>query len=93
MPLRGSPTKKLSGFMHAGKRKSSFNIREWYREHAPEYCAEFGEGDRCSQPKYNPIEIYSRAKMEEKLQYMHENPVRARLTERATDWRWSSDSG
>ena len=36
------------------------------------------------------FEIYERTKLEEKLQYMHENPVRARLVERPSDWRWSS---
>ncbi len=82
--------KKLSGFMQAWKRKTSFNIREWYRENAPGYSSEFGEGERFWQPKYYPFEIYSRAKMEEKLKYMHENPVRAGLVERATDCRWSS---
>ena len=36
------------------------------------------------------FEIYETAKLEEKLQYMHENPVRAGLVKRPTDWRWSS---
>jgi putative transposase len=34
--------------------------------------------------------VYSQRKVEEKLQYMHENPVRAGLVEHAIDWRWSS---
>ncbi len=85
--------KKLSGFMQAWKRQSSFNTREWYRENAPEYFAELGEGERFWQPKYDPFEIDSRAKMEEKLKSMHEKPVRAGLVERATDGRWSSARG
>ncbi len=83
-------TGQLSRFMHAWKRKSSFHIRNWQRTVAPNYFAGFGQGDRFWQPKYYPFEIYSRSKMEEKLHYMHENPVRAGLVARAVDWPWSS---
>ncbi len=81
---------QLSRFMHAWKRKSSFHIRNWQRAAAPNYFAGFDEGDRFWQPKYYPFEIYSRTKMEEKLHYMHENPVRAGLVDEAVDWPWSS---
>ncbi len=81
---------QLSELMHAWKRKSSFYIRDWYRENAEEYDEAHREGSRFWQPKYYAFQIYQRAKIEEKLQYMHENPVRAGLVERATDWRWSS---
>jgi putative transposase len=80
----------LSRFMHGWKRKSSFHIREWYRREAPNYFSEFGEGDRFWLPKYYSFEIYERSKLEEKLVYMHENPVRAGLETRAIDWKWSS---
>lgn len=83
-------TGNLSNFMHGWKRKSSFHIRNWYREHANRYVEGFGEGVRFWQPKYYPFEIYSRRKIEEKLRYMHENPVRAGLVKRAADWPWSS---
>jgi putative transposase len=83
-------TGMLSRFMHGWKRKSSFHIRNWYRRGAARYFEGFGEGDRFWQPKYHSFEIYNRPKMEEKLQYMHDNPVRAGLVEQATDWRWSS---
>jgi putative transposase len=81
---------RLSSFMHAWKRKSSFHIRNWYRSEAANYFKGFGEGDRFWQPKYFPFEIDARPKLEEKLDYMHLNPVRAGLVERAVDWRWSS---
>jgi putative transposase len=81
---------ELSRFMHAWKRKSSFHTRNWSREHAANYFAKFGEGIRFWQPKYYPFEIYSSTKLEEKLNYMHENPVRAGLVARAVDWPWSS---
>jgi putative transposase len=74
-------TGQLSAFMHEWK---------WYREDAPNYSAEFGEGDRFWQPKYYAFEIFSRQKLEEKLTYLHLNPVRAGFVDRAVAWRWSS---
>lgn len=81
---------QLSVFMHEWKRLSSLQLRKWYRQQAPQYANEFGEGDKFWQPKYYSFEIYDRAKVEEKLNYMHLNPVRAGLVEQATDWQWSS---
>lgn len=81
---------QLSRFLHEWKRRSSLNIRKWYRETAPEYFREIGEGNRFWQPKYYSFELYETAKIEEKLTYMHLNPVRRGLVERATDWKWSS---
>jgi hypothetical protein len=47
-------------------------------------------GDRFWQPGYYSFEIYETRKLEEKLTYMHLNPVRAGLVEKAVDWKWSS---
>jgi len=81
---------QLSRFVHGWKRMSSFYLRSWYRETAPEYTSEFGEGDPFWQPRYYSFEIFERRKLGEKLDYMHMNPVRAGLVERPIDWRWSS---
>ena len=49
------------------------------------------------QPRYYPLNLYSQKKATEKLDYMHLNPVRAGLIEKAVDRPWSSarhfDSG
>jgi putative transposase len=81
---------QLSAFRHSWKRRSSIGLRGWYRQIAPEYSKQFGEGDRFWQPKYYAFEIDEQRKLEEKLNYMHLNPVRAGLVEEATDWKWSS---
>jgi len=77
-------------FIHEWKRLSSYYIRAWYRNGAANYTSEFGEGDKFWQPKYYAFEIYEREKLAEKLNYMHQNPVRAGLVPRSVDWRWSS---
>ena len=81
---------QLSSFMHGLKRKSSFHIRNWYRAESPNYFSEFGEGEHFWQPKYYSFEIHEQPKLEEKLNYIHLNPVRAELVERAIDYKFSS---
>jgi REP-associated tyrosine transposase len=66
------------------------HIRDWCRQKASKYFEEIGEGDRFWQPKYHSFEIYGNAKLEEKIQCVHSNPVRAGLVKQATDWKWSS---
>ncbi|MEO6833386.1 MAG: hypothetical protein ABI169_14360 [Chitinophagaceae bacterium] len=38
----------------------------------------------------NPIELYSRDVILQKLDYLHQNPVRAGFVEKPEDWLWSS---
>ena len=82
--------KALTRFLHGWKRMSSFTIREWYKEHAPRYIADFGPGDRFWQSKSYTFHIYSERKLQEKLDYMHQNPVRAQPCRARADWKWSS---
>ena len=42
------------------------------------------------QARYYDFNVYSADKVTEKLDYMHRNPVRRGLVERAEDWLWSS---
>jgi putative transposase len=83
-------TGELSRFIQSLKRKSSYRIRNWFRKNSPGYHSEFGEGDHFWQPKYYSFEIHNHSKLEEKLDYIHLNPVRAGLVDKAIDWRWSS---
>ena len=82
--------KDLTRFLYGWKRMSSFRIRQWYAEHASNYFADFGPGERFWQPKSYIFHIYSDRKLREKLDYMHLNPVRAGLVRKAEEWRWSS---
>ena len=65
-------------------------IRGWYSRQKLRYFEDFEVGIRFWQPKYHAFEICEQAKIEEKLDYMHTNPVRAGLVARAVDWPWSS---
>lgn len=82
-------SKDLRRFVHGWKRMSRFEIRKWYSARAPNYFKKFGPGVRFWQPKSYCFHIRSRAKIQQKLDYMHLNPPRAGLVQRAIDWRWS----
>lgn len=45
---------------------------------------------RFWQRRYYDFNVYSRAKLLEKLNYMHSNPVRERLVQHPGGWPWSS---
>ncbi|MEW4564079.1 transposase [Bremerella sp. JC770] len=81
---------QLTRFLQSWKRLSSYHIRAWYRESNAQYFAELDMGTQFWTAKSFTFEIYSEAKLREKLDYMHMNPVRSGLVERTTDWKWSS---
>jgi putative transposase len=81
----------LRRFLHGWKRMSSYSIRRWYKsDHANRYFRSLDPGKRFWQPKSYCLNVYSQRKLEQKLDYMHHNPVTAGLAARATDWPWSS---
>jgi len=88
--LRFSEPGQLSLFMQQWKRLASHAIRNWYREEGRVYLQKVGSTERIWTPKYYSFEVDSEDKLEEKLTYMHLNPVRAGLVLKAVDWRWSS---
>lgn len=81
---------QLSGFMNKWKDQSSHEIKKLYRTRYSAYWNQLDDGDPIWQARYYGFNIWSRRKVEEKLDYMHLNPVRAGLVERAVDYRWSS---
>ena len=81
---------QLALFMKQWKQRSSYSAKKLLSEEFSSYAAHTSDKDPFWQRKYYAFEIYSRAKLEEKLTYMHLNPVRAGLVERTIDWPWSS---
>jgi len=83
-------TRQLSPFMNEWKGQSSHALKKLLRTDFPNYTSQFDESDPIWQARYYGFNIWSRKKVEEKLDYMHMNPVRAGLVELAVEWRWSS---
>jgi putative transposase len=51
-----------------------------------------GDADlpRFWQPRFHDFNVYSSYKLRQKLEYMHENPVKRGLVKNAANWMWSS---
>ncbi len=81
---------QLSKFMNKWKETTSKTLKKVLPERFPNYWSNFKEADSVWQPRYYGFNIWSRSKVEEKLEYMHMNPVKAGFVERVTDWQWSS---
>ena len=81
---------KVSKFMNRWKSGSSHHVKHWLQQHRPKYVDQTTPNDAVWQAGFYDFNLESQEKIEEKLDYMHLNPVRAKLVERAVDWPWSS---
>ncbi len=81
---------QLSLFMDEWKSQSSQTIKTLYRTRYLKYWQELDDTQPVWQARYYDFNIWSRRKVEEKLEYMHLNPVRAGFVKRAVDWKWGS---
>jgi putative transposase len=95
--LRPVSVGRLSAFMKHWKEKSSDQISGFLGLGTERDSTPFGKRCRDTngvlhvwQARYYGFNIYTLEKAIEKLQYMHNNPVRAGLVQDACDWKWST---
>jgi putative transposase len=81
---------ELSHFMKQWKQRSSVQIKRLLGSRLVAYSEAIDLADPIWQPRYYDFNLYSEKKIEEKLTYMHQNPVRAGLVQGPCDWPWSS---
>jgi putative transposase len=81
---------QLSHFLKQWKQRSSVVIKRLLRTRLTAYAATFSQADPVWQARFYDFNLYSERKIEEKLVYMHQNPVRAGLVRAPCDWPWSS---
>ena len=81
---------QLSSFMDVWKTQTSKSLKELFQTQFSAYWKQIPETDPIWQARYYGFNVWSCRKFEEKLVYMHQNPVRAGLVERPIDWAWSS---
>ena len=85
-----APAKIIQSF----KQRVSRTLRARKRQRPCQLTFHFpersGEYRRFWQRRYYDFNVHSRAKMAEKLHYMHGNPVQAKLVKHPGDWPWSS---
>ena len=76
--------------MKQWKQRSSVHIKRLFRGTLSSYAQSVGLSEPVWQARYYDFHLFSAKKVEEKLVYMHQNPVRAGLAAHACDWPWSS---
>lgn len=81
---------ELSEALKQWKRTSSFRIKQLYRDALKNYRPSMPDKDPVWQARFYDFNLKTQRKIEEKLTYMHQNPVRAGLVKRTCEWPWSS---
>ena len=77
-------------FIKQWKQRSSVQIKRLARSRWVRYAEAIDLTDPIWQAGYYDFNLFTERKVEEKLSYMHQNPVPAGLVARPEDWPWSS---
>jgi len=91
--LIGEPSRgTVSTVMQVLKQRVSRRIRSKRRRNNPNQQLLFKDDEPPSfwQPRSYDFNVYSRKKHIEKLNYMHNNPVKRGLVSEPGEWAWSS---
>jgi putative transposase len=92
--LRESGSVRPAKIIQSFKQRVSRALRARKRKRPGQLAFRFSDRNvefrRFWQRRYYDFNVYSRAKAKQKLHYMHENPVRAKLVKHPADWPWSS---
>jgi putative transposase len=83
-------TDYLSTFMSQWKRRSSIQLKNFFKSVMNEYGKQIDLDEPMWQAKYYCFNVYSERKIREKLTYMHNNPVKSGLVDHPEDWRFGS---
>lgn len=84
------PAKVMQVFKQRVSRRMRGRKRGQRGQRALPFAEESEVLRRFWQRRYHDFNVYSRAKVLEKLHYMHANPVDAKLVTHPGDWPWSS---
>lgn len=88
--VRFGDSEHLSVFVGQWKRRSSMALKDLFRNDLVEFGKRIDLEKPIWQRRFYSFEIYSESKAIEKLQYMHNNPVKAGLVSAPEDWPHSS---
>ncbi len=82
---------QLRHFIKQWKQISSFRIKKELRKNLKAYNSLIGLNDPVWQAGYYAMNIYAEQKLREKINYIHNNPVRAGLIDTPEGWIYSSE--
>jgi len=81
---------QISACMNKWKELTSKQISAAYERDIPAYWSKLEDRHAIWQVRYYDFNLWSERKLHEKLEYMHNNPVKAGLVNEVCDWPWSS---
>ena len=91
------PDYKTSDFLKRIKEPVSRNAVQFLKQESPEWLSKIRvhHGDSVEHPFWQPGRGHDRnilngSTLLEMIDYIHQNPVRRRLTMQAREWKWSS---
>jgi putative transposase len=88
--IYGEPEFKISPFVQVWKKTSSYRIKKFFERELDRYERLCPTGCPVWQARFYDHNLDSQEKVNEKIGYMHNNPVVAGLCETLLDWNWSS---
>ncbi len=80
----------VSQFVQVWKKSSSYQIKRLYREFLSHYVDLCPENCPIWQAGFYDFNVDSDAKLDQKIDYIHHNPIEEGLCDYAHEWRWSS---
>jgi putative transposase len=88
--LFGDETFIVSRFVQVWKKTTSYRIKQFYERELTEYLDACPNDGPIWQPGFYDFNVESDEKNNEKLDYMHHNPVVDQLAPISVSWLWSS---
>jgi putative transposase len=88
--IHGEEEFKISPFVQVWKKTSSYRISQFFERELELYRQLCPKGCPIWQARFYDYNIDSDEKLNEKIEYIHNNPVVAGLAENALGWSWSS---
>lgn len=95
LPRQGT---KVGAFLKSCKQRCARNAIHWVRTHCPWFLDRLEDRQPSGRRSYRfwqpgggyDRNIWTADELHEKIQYIHNNPVRSDLVQQAIEWRWSS---
>jgi putative transposase len=88
--LFGEAEFRISRFVQVWKKTTSYRLKRLYAGEILRYHQLCPENCPIWQARFYDFNVESDEKLSEKLDYMHNNPVEARLAPTSVSWAWSS---
>jgi len=88
--LFGNEEFNISQFVQIWKKTTSYRIKKFYEREMPHFLESFSDNDPIWQSGFYDLNLETDERINEKLDYIHGNPVIEKLAPDLISWKWSS---